>query len=430
MTQKVLVISLFHPELVRGGAQLVGYELFQELRTRPGIDCTLLVSTDDQFPSLYKAGARITGFDGRDNEYMFLPRGYDHWWHKVGEPLLIESFIEFLQTINPDVVHFHHFLNFGIDLVTVVRRTLPRARIIFTFHEFLAICAADGHMVRRTDRSLCTNATQVRCHQCLPDRSPEDFMVRKMWFERHLQHVDHFTCPSRFMIEHYVNWGIPREKISQVTNGQLNHAAGTPRPTYQGPRNRFGFFGQLHDVKGVHILLRAVELLRAERFTDFRVELNGANLRFATAAVRDEIDSFLAKEAQMPVGRRIVFDNGAYELSQVHSRMARIDWSVVPSIWWEIFGLVISEAWMFGKPILCSNVGGMAERVKHDVDGLHFEMGSPRALADAIKRACTEEGLWQRLHENLPAAPTRADMADGYLALYRARLPEPMLVPV
>ena len=45
-----------------------------------------------------------------------------------------------------------------------------KARIVFTLHEFLTICAADGHMVRRTDRSLCDRASPVRCHQCLPDR--------------------------------------------------------------------------------------------------------------------------------------------------------------------------------------------------------------------------------------------------------------------
>ena len=111
--------------------------------------------------------------------------------------------------------------------------------------------------------------------------------------------------------------------------------------------------------------------------------------------------------------------NGSYHIDQLHMRMARIDWCIVPSIWWEIFGLVISEAWMFGKPVICSNVGGMAERVTDEVDGLHFEMGDPRALAAVMRRACTEDGLWQRLHAALPQPPTRAEMADGYLELYR-----------
>jgi hypothetical protein len=46
-------------------------------------------------------------------------------------------------------------------------------------------------------------------------------------------------------------------------------------------------------------------------------------------------------------------------------------------------------------------------------------MGDARSLAVTMRRACTEKGLWQRLHNALPQAPTRAEMADGYLRLYR-----------
>ena len=34
---KVLLLSLFHPELVRGGAQQICYELFEGLKAQPGI---------------------------------------------------------------------------------------------------------------------------------------------------------------------------------------------------------------------------------------------------------------------------------------------------------------------------------------------------------------------------------------------------------
>jgi glycosyltransferase involved in cell wall biosynthesis len=425
MTCKVLLLSLYHPELVRGGAQQVCYELFEELRATPGFRPFLLAAIDNLYPSLFKSGARITGFDGREDEFVFLSQDYDYWWHRSGEPLLIETFIEFLHTIQPDVVHFHHFLAFGIDLVSVVRRTLPCCRIVFTFHEFLSICAADGHMTRRTDRSLCNRASHVRCHQCFPDRGPDQFMLREMWFRKHLSHVDFYTCPSIFMIEHYVEWGLPRDKIFHVTNGQLlsrTNADGPPRLPEK--RNRFGFFGQIHDDKGVHIILRAVRILRAQGFADFSVQLNGDNIRFASPEIRAEIEGFLAEEALLPYAEQIVVHNGSYHIDQLHERMSGIDWSIVPSIWWEIFGLVISEAWTFGKPVICSNVGGMQERVRDDVDGLHFDMGSPRSLAATMRRACTEDGLWRRLHDALPTPPTRAEMTRGYIELYLAPSPE------
>lgn len=423
MPLRVLLISLFHPELVRGGAQQICYELFQELRERPDIKCFLLASLDESSPSLFKSGARITGFDGRSDEYLFLTRDYDHWWHKIGEPLLIESFIEFLQTIQPDVVHFHHFLTFGVDLVSVVRRVLPSCRIVFTFHEFTAICAANGHMIRRTDGSLCDHASQVRCHQCFPERGPEEFLLRKMWLTQHLGHVDRFACPSRFMIEHYVTWGIPRDKITHVTNGQRTYGTIGPHGHQPARKTRFGFFGQLHDSKGLHIVLRAADMLRADDFTDFHIEINGDNLRFATEPVREEIEAFLAAERERPPSERIVTLNGSYQVDQLQQRMARIDWCIVPSIWWEAFALVISEAWMFGKPVICSNVGAMAERVSDEVNGLLFEMGDPTSLAAAMRRACTEEGLWQRLHDALPRPPSRAEMTNLYLQLYREEMP-------
>ncbi len=416
--QKILLVSLFHPELIRGGAQQVTYELFEGLRERDEADVVLLASVDASQQALYKSGARITGFDGRPDEYIFLSADYDHWFQKTASPLHIAAFVEFLETIRPDVVHFHHFLTLGIDLLTVTRRTLPQARIVFTFHEFLSICAANGHMVRKTDQSLCTHASQIRCHQCFPDRSPEQFLMKKLWFMRHFAAVDAFTCPSRFMIEHYVRWGIPREKITWVTNGQRDYANGELLPAASPRHCRFGFFGQFVDVKGVQVILRAVTLLRAEGFTDFAVELNGDNLRYASAPVREEIETFLALEAERPLDERLVTNNGSYHVDLLRGRMARVDWCIVPSIWWEIFGLVISEAWMFGRPVICSNVGGMAERNVHDRFALQFPVGDHRALAETMRRAATEAGLWERLREALPQPPARTTMVGGYLGVY------------
>ena len=95
------------------------------------------------------------------------------------------------------------------------------------------------------------------------------------------------------------------------------------------------------------------------------------------------------------------------------SRMARVDWCIVPSIWWEIFGLVISEAWMFGKPVICSNRGGPGERVRHDLDGLQFQLGDPRSLAEMMQRAATEDGLWERLCGELAGAAIAAGDGGG-----------------
>jgi len=414
---KVLLVSLYHPELVRGGAQVIAHELFHGLRATPGVEATLLASADQTTPALFKSGARITGFDGRPGEYIFLSRDYDHRWSKTRDVLLVEAFQEFLELMRPDVVHFHHFLTFGIDLLTLTRRVLPAAKIIFTAHEFLTICAAQGHMVRLTDGSLCGRASPLRCHQCLPGDPPEHFFMREMWMKLHLAAVDRFTVPSRFMIEPFVAWGLAREKFVHVTNAVQKRPA-RPDIAHAGPRNRFGFFGQLIDAKGVHVLFEAVSLLRQSGFTDFTVEINGDNIQFATPERRAGIEAFLAAEAALPPGERNVIFNGSYHPDQLPARMARIDWCVVPSVWWEIFCLVISEAWANGRPVIASAAGGPAERVSHGVDGLLFELADARALAETMRRAATEPELWQRLAAGITPPAGRAAMVEGFLRVY------------
>jgi glycosyltransferase involved in cell wall biosynthesis len=422
---KVLLVSLFHPELVRGGAQQVCYELFNVLKSRRGIEPTLLAAVDPSFKSLYKSGAQITGFDGREGEFLFLSREYDYLWHKGSSVELTRSFAKFLELIRPDVVHFHHFHLLGIDLLTLTRRVLPSVRLVLTFHEFMSICDADGHMLRKFDKTLCTKASPVRCHQCFPDRQPEHFFTREMWFKRHLSVVDAFTVPSRFMIDRYVSWGLDPGKVFHVTNGQPDYNAGRlSAPSLRARRNRFGFFGQLVDNKGVWVILQAVQQLRSEGFKDFVVEINGDNLRYASAERRAEFEAFIAKESELPIEERVVIFNGSYSVQQLPQRMSRVDWCIVPSVWWEIFGLVISEAWMFRRPVIASNVGGPAERITHEKDGLLFEVADPGSLAQAIRRACSEEGLWQRLVEGITPPASADTMADGYLSVYRPRLAE------
>lgn len=104
--------------------------------------------------------------------------------------------------------------------------------------------------------------------------------------------------------------------------------------------------------------------------------------------------------------------------------MARADWVVVPSLWWENAPLVIEEARAAGRPVIASGIGGMAERVADGVDGLHVPPGDAAALAETM-RAATDPALWRRLAGvALPA--DHAAFTDAHLALYRdllARVP-------
>jgi glycosyltransferase involved in cell wall biosynthesis len=117
-------------------------------------------------------------------------------------------------------------------------------------------------------------------------------------------------------------------------------------------------------------------------------------------------------------GRRARF-YGSYRSDELPRLMEQVDWVVMPSIWWENSPVVIQEAFLHGRPLIVSDIGGMAEKVRNGIDGLHFRAGSPEDLADRMTEALTDTGLWQRLRDSAPKPHDLADFAGQHLALYR-----------
>ncbi len=74
---------------------------------------------------------------------------------------------------------------------------------------------------------------------------------------------------------------------------------------------------------------------------------------------------------------------------------------------------------MFKRPVIASNVGGMMERITDGVDGLHFDVGDARSLAEVMRRACTEEGLWKKLNAGIRAPMSREIMTNLFCQVYQ-----------
>ena len=142
-------------------------------------------------------------------------------------------------------------------------------------------------------------------------------------------------------------------------------------------------------------------------------EIHGANLKSQGQWFQDLIDT-LRKPLIVEGTLRWV---GPYEQTELAQRMSKVDWVIVPSIWWENSPMVIQEAFVNGRPVICAGIGGMAEKVLDGVDGLHFEVRNPLDLAETMIRAATEPGLWQKLKGNIREPLSFEQCANSYLAL-------------
>jgi glycosyltransferase involved in cell wall biosynthesis len=265
-------------------------------------------------------------------------------------------------------------------------------------------------MVRTNGNDLCREESPRRCHECYPQYSMQDFFMRKKFIQSHLSLVDLFLTPSAYARERFIDWGIPPDRIEVIDHGfkptqPVPEDAGVDRP-----RNRFGFFGQFTPYKGADVLLEAMAVL-GEDF-DGHLRVHGANLDMQPPEFRDQLRSLLAKvSGTVTVG-------GSYDHSELPALMADIDWVVIPSIWWETGPLVVNEAFQHGRPVICSDIGGMSERVTDGVNGLHFRRADPDRLAETMLRASTTPGLWERLREGIPAVQTMQAHAEHMTSIY------------
>jgi glycosyltransferase involved in cell wall biosynthesis len=125
----------------------------------------------------------------------------------------------------------------------------------------------------------------------------------------------------------------------------------------------------------VDVLLDAAALLHEAGRRDIIFEIHGSAAR-QPAALLDDLPARLA--GRLPNVRV----RGPYLPEQVDTLMAGVDAVCVPSVWWENAPVVMAEARRNGVPVVCSDIGGMAE-MAGEGDRL-FRVGVAADLAEAI----------------------------------------------
>ena len=425
----VLVVSHGHPAHSIGGAEVAAYNLHKGLAALPEAESRFLARVGH--PTRRHDATALMRLRGDAREILFHADDYDHFLvSNRNTDEIRRDFVRLLRDVGPDVVHFHHFIGLGLECLYAVREALPEATIVVTFHEYLGICHHHGQMVKTAGMKLCNRATPNDCNGCFPEIAPARFLARERFIRGMLELADHYVSPSRFLMDRYVAWGLDPAKFSVIENG-LDIADPAPLRALPpgGRRSRFAFFGQLTPYKGADILVDAVSRIPDAVWGDDSVLLiYGGNLERQPQVYQDKFARLV--EA---AGRRVRFC-GPFQNTDLPRLMRSIDWVCVPSVWWENSPVVIQEAFFHGRPLVASDIGGTAEKVTDEVDGITFRAGSPEDLGDAVTRCLTEPGLWDRLRAGITPPLDHVGCARAHLALYgrltESRTGPPPSVPV
>ena len=134
------------------------------------------------------------------------------------------------------------------------------------------------------------------------------------------------------------------------------------------PELRLLFVGQAVERKGLSVLLRAFEALRAQ--VPATLTLIGAAPEDVTQVLED------------PRGVRAL---GRVDDTTKLRELRRADALCAPSLGGESFGMVLTEAFAAGTPVVASDIAGYRDVVRHGTDGLLVGRGDATALAETLR---------------------------------------------
>jgi len=325
-------------------------------------------------------------------------------------------FATVLEQVQPDLVHVGHLNHLSTSLLGAAHRHgIP---IIYTLHDYWLMCprgqfvqmlAASSNDGDNADHpwALCDGQQDGKCaRHCYAryfsgaaDEDAADMAYWTDWVARRMAHiqemtdmVDLFIAPSRYLHDRFRDaFGIPVDRLTYLDYGfDLKRLKGRsrPSPAQSGKPFTFGYIGRHVPVKGIQHLIESFANITG----DARLRIWGRTKDQSTAALYT-LANKLANESAgriewMPEYRNDAITQDVFD---------HVDALVVPSIWMENAPLVIHEAQQVRLPVITANAGGMAEYVRHEVNGLLFEHRSPTALATQMQRFVDDPLLAERL---------------------------------
>jgi glycosyltransferase involved in cell wall biosynthesis len=299
---------------------------------------------------------------------------------QTARPFLKPEVRERLTAGGYDVIHFHN-----MSLIGSTALGLGRGVKLYTTHEHWLICPM--HVLWKFDREPCDAPQCLACS--IRGRRPPQLWRYTRRLERDLAHVNRLLSPSRFTMQRHVDAGVTRP-ISVLpyfvpAPPPLASAIGgepvSPKlaSASEGGRPYFLYVGRLVKLKGVDTLIDAFR-----RYPDADLIIVGDGEERAALARRAE-------------GMPNVTFAGAQDQARLATLYRHAVALIMPSVGYEVFGIVLIEAFAQKTPVIVRQRGGMPEAVEDSGGGLTF--ASEDELLAAMRRLQQSPALRDELGE-------------------------------
>ncbi len=291
----------------------------------------------------------------------------------------------------PDFAIVLHYLR---KLSPSVLDALSDHRIPFVVRlsDFAMICP-NAHLLR--DGRVCElcitgnlfNSVKFKCVQNSFSASIVNYVATA--YHRRLKVFDkikYFVVPSEFTINKMVEGGWDAEKMVHLPT-LVNIQANKNVPA---KLKQIIFVGRLDYTKGVHILLEAIRILKAQNIDDFKCLIAGSGeIKYC-----EQLNLFVKAHDLS----NVLF-LGNVEKVQLDEHIKSSMFSIAASLWYENIPNSVLESMAQGTPVLASRHGSYLELVKDGETGLLFEPGHADDLSEKIKYLLSNPELCSKMGE-------------------------------
>jgi len=340
---------------------------------------------------------------------------------ELDDPPITAAFAEALDRLAPDVVHFHNLHNLGAALIDqAAARGVPSW---FTTHNYWLICPRAYLMT--ADGTICAGPGDGRrCATCTGSRAPDDNARRLAEVRARVSRgVTGVLAVSDAVRRTLLGAGYPAELVDVVRQGMphdteiwerlgRDRAPGRVAAAADGPLT-VAFLGSAYPHKGPQLLVEAAQRVDAP----LRVRIHG------------EVPDVFAPELRALDARGLCTLEGAFATGELCDVLAGVDVAVLPSMWWDCAPLAAAECLAGRVPLVVPRLGGLAEAVRDEVDGLVVDPLSPDALAAALSRLASEDGLLERLQAGIEPPYAFGAYVDELEACYAGERPGRVAAP-
>lgn len=375
-----------------GGTQVYTYNLAKELAKR-GYEVKIFThEPESEKPDFFVEKY----FDG-DVEIIKVHKQGKTFVNRLMKSIINHDYDKIYENIleefKPDLVHIQHLLNLSLTLIDITKS--KGIKVFYSVHDLWFRCPTfRGY--DQGKKCYCTNecagtvcSGKILGHKIDPENYQNPFtkfLVKFDWktqrvnrnktFKNYLQKVDKLIVPSEFLKKECIDFGLDENKIIKIQHGIEQPLNPEVKNSIDKNKIKFVFPSHLTIDKGLVLVVDSFEELGNE-FKNFELNFHGSY---------NPEDSHVVEYIQKISESENMKYHGAFTQEERQKIFESADFILVPSLWEDIYGLVVDESIAYRRFVIVSNKGGLPERVIDGKNGKIFNPENKLEFINLIKK--------------------------------------------